>query len=181
MRIIIIISALFHFFNAANAENMPEIIHLEKDTLHLCAQHTLKFAKIVNVANVGIYFQNCDLKKKILDIENKLIRFNYQIDIKATKFQTLAEKYFLKNLIHQDDIYLIRELNKFNNYYQDMEASDSYDLYHQNGNRLELFKNSKLLGFSEYSDFNFKYFNIWFGKHPAFQSLKNFTDNKFSH
>lgn len=109
--------------------------------MKLCTEHTIRYALLVKIAYVGLYKPACDMNQNILKIPEKLIRFNYQVDVKASVFQELAVKYFKKNI--DEELYQLYsdELKQFNKSYVDISANDSYDLFHENGKKLSLYKN----------------------------------------
>jgi hypothetical protein len=166
---------LFLFANYATAamnKNLPEKLFIESDQYKLCKQHAIKYAYIVKIAYVGLYLKDCKSDQDLLNISDKLIRFNYQVNVKAHIFSDAAKKYFMKNVLNAVSQHELIELNRFNEFYENVKATEYYDLYHQQGKRLKLFKNEKLLGISENKSFSYNYFNIWFGNNPAVKPLK---------
>lgn len=151
---------------------LPKTVYVNDKEMKLCTEHTIRYALLVKIAYVGLYKPACDMNQNILEIPEKLIRFNYQVDVKASVFQELAVKYFKKNI--DEELYQLYsdELKQFNKSYVDISANDSYDLFHENGKKLSLYKNKKLLGYTEWPDFAANYFKIWFGKTPAVKKLK---------
>lgn len=158
--------------HADKNKHMPEFIEIEKQQYALCKEHTIRYAFVVKIAYVGLYLKNCNVDESLLDLSDKLVRFNYQVNVKAKFFIDAAEEFFIKNLKQSINPNSIKELNRFNQYYEDIQSSDFYDLYHQQGQKLKLFKNYNLLGVSQDIKFAYQYFNIWFGKQPATKHLK---------
>jgi len=116
--------------------------------------------------------KDCDSNDNILEASDKLIRFHYQVNVKAQVFIEAAESYFLKNMkktITQEEKL---ELQRFNQLYENINAYEYYDVLLQHGHRLTLLKNDELLGSSLKQEFAFNYFKIWFGKYPAVKRLK---------
>jgi hypothetical protein len=157
---------------AEKVKKLPQYLSVENKQYTLCKEHTIKYAYFIKIANVGLYLKNCSNKKELLNVPDKLIRFNYLVNVKASVFIEAADKFFTKNLndtlVNQD----INELQRFNQLYENIQASEYYDIYHQQGQRLKLFKNNKFLGSSDNSKFSYNYFNIWLGKYPAVKPLK---------
>ena len=151
---------------------LPKQISKESTKYILCKQHTIKYALFIKIAEIGLYLQQCNDKQYILDKPDKLIRFNYLVNVKAKVFIDAAEEFFIKNLENVIDTQDIQELNTFNALYENIRENEYYDLHHYKGEKLSLYKNSKLLGFSQNKSFNYKYFTIWFGKYPSVKKLK---------
>lgn len=158
---------------SAHSDNksMPEVMSIESENYYLCKEHTIKYAFVIKVAYVGLYLKDCQVEKTNLELEDKLIRFNYQVNVKAKVFIDSAEEFYLKNL-QATNATELKELNRFNQLYENIQASEYYDIHHKQGQSLILYKNNKLLGKSENQNFSFNYFNIWFGKYPAVKPLK---------
>ena len=89
-------------------------------------------------------FTDESIKIDLLNISDKLIRFNYQVNVKAHIFSDAAKKYFMKNVLNAVSQHELIELNRFNEFYENVKATEYYDLYHQQGKRLKLFKNEIL-------------------------------------
>jgi hypothetical protein len=157
---------------AKNEKNLPPQLTMETQDYFLCKEHTIKYAYVIKIAYVGLYLKDCESQQNILDIEDKLLRFNYQVNVKANVFIEAAEEFFIKNDDKTSNQQEINELNQFNHFYTNIEASEYFDLYHKQGETLKLYKNAELLGISELKSFTYKYFNIWFGKYPAVKPLK---------
>jgi hypothetical protein len=157
--------------NSKEYKSMPEVMTIESQNYHLCKEHTIKYAFVIKIAYVGLYLKDCKIEKINLDLEDKLIRFNYQVNVKAKVFIDSAEEFYLKNL-QATNATELKELNRFNQLYENIQASEYYDIHHKQGQSLILYKNNKLLGKSENQSFSFNYFNIWFGKYPAVKPLK---------
>lgn len=157
---------------AEDVKKVPPILTIDNSTYHLCKEHTIRYAYVIKIAYVGLYLQNCSNNQNLLNVSDKLIRFNYQMDVKAEIFIDAAKEFFEKNTAQEQATQFTQELNRFNQFYENINDSDYYDLYHQSGETLKLYKNNKLLGTSENSDFAFKYFNIWFGEYPSVKPLK---------
>ena len=173
MKICTIILAMLFCFKAQATANksMPEELTIASENYYLCKEHTIKYAYVIKIAYVGLYLRDCQVDQISLKLEDKLIRFNYQVNVKAKVFIDSAEEFYLKNLQTTNNSEL-EELYRFNQLYENIQASEYYDIYHKQGQSLRLFKNSKLLGMSENQNFSFNYFNIWFGKYPAVKPLK---------
>lgn len=173
MKTILLTIALLFSFTAKSITNkiMPTTMTVESGSYFLCKEHTIKYAFVVKIAYVGLYLKDCQIEQDNLKIEDKLIRFNYQVNVKAKVFIDSAKEFYLKNL-QVVNIKELTELSRFNQLYENIKASEYYDLYHKDGQSLKLFKNDKLLGASENQIFSFNYFNIWFGEYPAVKPLK---------
>jgi hypothetical protein len=173
MKLILLISFLLLSVSANSKafKTMPEVLTLESENYYLCKEHTIKYAFLVKVAYVGLYLKDCQVEQINIELEDKLIRFNYQVNVKAKFFINSAKEFYLKNLqtINPKEL---AELNRFNQLYENIKASEYYDIQHKQGLSLRLYKNNELLGISENSRFSFNYFNIWFGKYPAVKPLK---------
>ncbi|MFK8012130.1 MAG: chalcone isomerase family protein [Marinicellaceae bacterium] len=157
---------------AEKVKNIPQSLMVENIEYSLCKEYTVRYAFVVKIAYVGLYLKDCSTDENLLKLSDKLIRFNYQVNVKEKFFIDAAEEFFIKNLHQAGNTNNIQELNRFNQYYEDIESSDFYDLYHQQGQKLKLSKNNKLLGVSNDVNFGYKYFNIWFGDEPAIKPLK---------
>ena len=177
MRVLLSLLLISSAVVAKSDKNMPVQLTIESQDYYLCGEHTIKYAYVIKIAYVGLYLRDCEIdKQSVLNIDDKLIRFNYQVDVKAKVFIDAAEEFFMKNLKQSVSPKEIEEMHRFNNYYENIQASEYYDLYHQAGSKLKLYKNKKLLGDSEIQGFTFKYFNIWFGEYPAVKPLKKSFD-----
>jgi hypothetical protein len=158
-------------------KNMPKILLVDSANYFLCKEHTIKYAYVIKIAYVGLYLQDCKINDNLLTSADKLIRFNYQVNVKAEVFIDAAEEYFLKNinpLVKNQKVndQILTELKKFNTHYENIKAYEYYDLYHKQGRLLKLIKNSKTIGISNNKSFSYRYFNIWFGDKPAVKKLK---------
>lgn len=173
MKITSLICFLFLSVSAHSKDykSMPEEMTLESENYYLCKEHTIKYAFVIKVAYVGLYLKDCNVEKPNLELADKLVRFNYQVNVKAKVFIDSAEEFYLKNLQETTPEELV-ELKRFNQLYENIEASEYYDVHHKQGLSLSLYKNNQLLGVSENPSFSFNYFNIWFGKYPAVKPLK---------
>ena len=172
MKYILVLLAFSNFAMAKVDTNLPEFISLENAQYSLCKEHTIRYAYVIKIAYVGLYLKDCSSQVDVMAETDKLIRFHYQVDVKAEVFRNAAEEFFIKNLTDTPVNKNIQELKRFNQFYENINESDYYDLYLQQGHSLKLYKNTKLLGFSENSDFANKYYTIWFGDDPAVKSLK---------
>lgn len=157
---------------AKGQEALPETIMVDSKEYILCKNHTIRQALFIKVAYVGLYLQDCDQNENILQMADKLVRFNYQVAIKSSFFKKAAYDFFLKNLNDNVSEDKIAQLTNFNELYQDMKSDDCYDLYLKEGQQLKLYKNAELLGTSKDTIFSKQYFNIWFGEFPAIKKLK---------
>jgi len=176
MRTFALLLLINSFAVAANDKKVPQQLTIENNSYSLCKQHTIRYAYVIKIAYVGLYMQDCDQNENLLELPDKLIRFNYQVNVKADVFIDAAEEFFSKNFNQPLSFEKTQELNRFNQLYENIQPSDYYDIYHQDGQKLKLFKNDKLLGLSENVSFAYQYFNIWFGKYPAVKPLKrNFS------
>ena len=171
MKILVFLLFISSDISAENKKNIPQTLTIENSSYSLCKEHTIRYAFVIKIAYVGLYLEDCTTDQDLLTQSDKLIRFNYQVDVKAKVFIDAAEEFFVKNSTQPGEQEL-QELKRFNQFYENINDSDYYDLYHQQGKILKLLKNTKLLGSSENTGFAFKYFNIWFGKYPAVKPLK---------
>ncbi|MCO4821615.1 MAG: chalcone isomerase family protein [Flavobacteriaceae bacterium] len=153
-------------------KSMPENLSIESNDYYLCKEHTIKYAYVIKIAYVGLYLKDCNVSDDLLNVDDKFIRFNYQVNVKAKVFIDAADEFFMKNLKQSVSIQELDELKKFNNFYQNIEEYEYYDLYHKQGQELILYKNNEIIGKSYHQSFSYKYFNIWFGKYPAVKPLK---------
>jgi hypothetical protein len=173
MKICTIILAMLFCFKAQATANksMPEELTIASENYYLCKEHTIKYAYVIKIAYVGLYLKDCQIDHVNVQLEDKLIRFNYQVNVKAKVFIDSAEEFYLKNLqaINKKEL---EELYRFNQLYENIQASEYYDVHHKQGQSLILYKNSELLGSSNNEKFSSNYFNIWFGKYPAVKPLK---------
>ena len=172
MKLILALLLVSSGVTAKNDKNLPKQLTMESQNYYLCKEHTIKYAYIIKIAYVGLYLKECSVNQGLLTVSDKLIRFNYQVDVKAKVFIDAAEEFYMKNLKQSVNLNEIEEMHRFNKYYENIQASDFYDLYHKQGSRLKLYKNRKLLGVSKIQSFTYNYFNIWFGKYPAVKPLK---------
>ena len=147
---------------------------MDEKRYQLCRIHTVKKAFLIKVAHVGLYLTNCQVNKgiNVMQMDDKLVRFKYLVNIKSGFFQEAAYEFFVKNFTGVGTTTQLAELIKFNQFYQDMGADESYDLYLAKGQQLKLYKNQNLLGSSNDADFSQRYFTIWFGQYPAIKKLK---------
>ena len=172
MKLIVFISCMFLSISAHSAnKSMPEVMSVESENYYLCKEHTIKYAFVIKIAYVGLYLKDCKEEKNSLRVEDKLIRFNYQVNVDAKVFIDSAEEFYLKNL-QVTNATELKELSRFNKFYENIKASEYYDIHHKQGQSLILYKNNEILGTSENEIFSFNYFNIWFGKYPAVKPLK---------
>ncbi len=172
MKLVIILMLMHSLSYAKNNEALPESITVDSKKYELCKDHTVRQALFIKVAYVGLYLQDCNQDENILQIADKLVRFNYQVTIKSSFFKEAAYDFFVKNLNDSPTGDKIAQLTDFNELYQDMKSDDCYDLYLKEGRQLKLYKNTELLGSSSDTDFSNQYFNIWFGQYPAIKKLK---------
>lgn len=164
-------------------EPLPDEVKKDNWVYKKCMQHTIKYAMFIKIADIGLYFQDCNAEKSLLDREDKLLRFRYRLNVKRKVFADAAEEFYLKNYTGKFNnsqqpksaklgTTEMSELNRFNQAYVDIAEDDFYELWHFRGEKITLSKNSKPLITSENSEFAKKYFHIWFGEIPATKSLK---------
>lgn len=172
MKLLIILLLITNTALANKDKNIPKNLNLDSVAYSLCKEHTIRYAYVIKIAYVGLYLKNCNAEKDLLNITDKLIRFNYQLDVKADVFINAAKKFYVKNTKTKLSAQEEKVLDKFNQLYVNIKESEYFDLYHQKNTNLKLYKNGELLGGSQNSTFAAKYFNIWFGDEPSVKSLK---------
>ncbi len=156
------------------ADHLPATIDQNNNQFERCNSFTLRYALVIKVVEIGWYAPNCSKTSAILETGNKIVRFHYLKNVEASFFKESAEEYFLLNLENEAQQNQLKEpLLAFNAGYTDIADGEYFDLVHLGGNQLSLYKNEELLTVSDNSQFSQAYFNIWFGKTPVINKLKN--------
>ena len=155
------------------SEQLPSAIDFKGESFALCNDYTLRYGFVIKVVDIGWYAQDCQQYDSVMASNNKIIRFHYFKDVKASFFQDSAAEYFLKNLKSDDQKSAMKTiLSEFNEAYTNISSGEYFDLIHFQNQTLSLLKNGDVLTTTENSAFARLYFNIWFGQQPVVKRLK---------
>ena len=100
------------------------------------------------------------------------MRFLYDKPIPAKAFKETSEEYLKINLGPRYFAWKTT-YNNFNSYYQDIKKGDYYDLIYDPKTGLQLNLNNKPLTDLNDHHQSLAYLNIWFGKEPFSEELKD--------
>jgi hypothetical protein len=103
---------------------------------------------------------------------SKWLRFVYDKSIPAKAFKDTSEEYLKINLGPRYFAWKTK-FDKFNSYYQDIKEGDYYDLIYDPKSGLQLNLNNKTLTVLNDPLQSLAYLNIWFGKEPFSDELKD--------
>lgn len=164
---------LSFFAMAAVAKEEPLPVYLLSQDAHLkrCSRGNLKAFSFFHVGYAALYLDRCQQINNIFEKTPKRLRFVYERAIPASAFREAAEEYLKTNL--GTKFYSWRQaLDQFNRGYRDIEDGDYYDLIYDPKNGLELHFNGTQVAVLEDPGIGLAYFNIWFGKEPFSEKLK---------
>ncbi len=172
MKKLIILLIIFSFGVHAK-QYLPDTVLQDEVIFERCNDYTLRYGLVIKVAEIGWYAPDCQ-NKSLLETSDKILRFHYFKNVEAEFFKESAEEYFILNL-EKNSIQpgLSEALKVFNNGYCDIQPGQYFQLHHSNDNTLSLFRNEELLATTENAFLARNYFNIWFGKKPVIEKLRN--------
>lgn len=132
----------------------------------------LKWKYIVDVYLVALY------KPKDIPVINistnvaKRLEYYFFVDMKASDFQSTGFQLMARNIGDKKAQELTRELDAFNELYQDVKEGQRYTLTFLPGKGLEMALDGKSLGLVEGDEFGSSYLSIWLGPDPVDKSLQ---------
>lgn len=132
----------------------------------------LKWKYIVDVYLVALY------KPKDIPVINistnvaKRLEYYFFVDMKASDFQSTGFQLMARNIGDKKAQELTRELDAFNELYQDVKEGQRYTLTFLPGKGLEMALDGKSLGVVEGDEFGSSYLSIWLGPDPVDKSLQ---------
>jgi hypothetical protein len=153
-------------------ELFPDYIDSRNTRLSLCSRAELKAFRLIHVGNAALYLDDCKKMGTIFSPNPKHLRFLYEKDIPAKAFKEASEEYLKINLGRKYTAWR-PAFDKFNSYYQDIKAGDYYDLIYDPKTGLQLNLNNKPLAALNEPAQSLAYLNIWFGKEPFSEELKD--------
>jgi len=168
LKIAILVYLLSSLTAIADEDNLP----IELSLLKRCARAELKAFRLFNVGYAALYKEKCKAKNIIFDKSTKRLRFVYEREIPAQAFREASEEYLEINLGKKYETWKL-EINQFNQAYRDIKQGDYYDLIYDAKAGLKLHLNDSLLATLDDPEIGLAYFNIWFGKEPFSEELKN--------
>lgn len=136
-----------------------------------CSKGELKAFRWIHVGYAELYLNNCKNPIDVFNDAPKQLRFIYERSIPAKAFREASEEYLKANLGDRYSAWR-SAFDRFNRQYKDIDKGDFYDLIYDAENGLRLFLNNELLGALEDPEQGLAYFNIWFGKDPFSNALK---------
>jgi len=152
-------------------EKLPADLLTEDAHFKRCSRGQLKAYSFFHVGYAALYLQRCQQIKTIFDKSPKRLRFVYERSIPARAFREAAEKYLQINLGKQFDPWR-KAIDQFNQGYRDIEDGDYYELIYDPETGLRLYFNGAQMTILRDPGIGLAYFNIWFGKEPFSESLK---------
>jgi len=153
-------------------ERFPAHVNNSKIQLKLCSQAELKAFRLIHVGNAALYLEDCNKVSDIFSITPKRLRFLYDTNIPAKAFREASHEYLKINLGQKFSQWKT-SFDQFNNNYQDIKAGDYYDLIYDPKTGLQLNLNNKPLAALNDPAQSLAYLNIWFGKEPFSEELKD--------
>ena len=166
-----ILLSFFAMAALAKEDRLPVYL-MSKDThLKRCSRGHLKAFKFFHVGYAALYLDRCQDIKNIFSTSPKRLRFVYDRAVPASAFREASEEYLKTNL--GTKFYGWRQdIKQFNQGYKDIEDGDYYDLIFDPKTGLKLHLNGAEVAKLEDPGIGLAYFNIWFGKEPFSESLK---------
>jgi len=140
--------------------------------LSRCSRAELKAFRLIHVGNAALYLDDCKKIGTIFSADPKNLRFFYDKAIPAKAFKDASEEYLKINL-GPKYVEWQPAFDKFNSHYQDIKAGDYYDLIYDPKIGLQLNLNNKPLAALNDPAQSLAYLNIWFGKEPFSEELKD--------
>jgi len=157
----------------AQAEELfPDYIDTQNARLSRCSRGELKAFRLIYVGNAALYLDDCKKIGNIFSADPKHLRFLYEKAIPAKAFKEASEEYLKINLGPKYTAWR-PAFDKFNSYYQDIKEGDYYDLIYDPKTGLQLNLNNKPLAALNDPAQSLAYLNIWFGKEPFSDELKD--------
>ena len=172
--IISLIGLVFSFLTPsalATQHHFPNFLSHQDTQLERCSRGQLKAFRFIHVGYAALYMERCQQINDIFAISAKRLRFVYQREIPAKAFREAAEEYLEINLGVKFDDWQ-QTIDQFNKGYRDIKDGDYYDLIYDPRNGLKLSLNGSQIATKENPAIGLAYFNIWFGKEPFSESLK---------
>ncbi len=170
------------FAMAAVAKEEPLPVYLMSQDAHLkrCSRGNLKAFNFFHVGYAALYLDKCQRIGNIFDSSPKTLRFVYERSIPASAFREAADEYLKTNLGAQYFTWQ-QTLDQFNKGYRDIKDGDYYDLIYDPETGLKLRFNGEQVAELGDPGIGLAYFNIWFGKEPFSDRLKEdlLTPEKF--
>ena len=153
-------------------ELFPDYIESRNARLSRCSRAELKAFRLIHVGNAALYLDDCKKMGTIFSPNPKHLRFLYDKAIPAKAFKEASEEYLKINLGPKYSAWQ-PAFDKFNSYYQDIKEGDYYDLVYDPKTGLQLNLNNKPLAALNDPAQSLAYLNIWFGKEPFSEELKD--------
>ena len=153
-------------------ELFPDYTDSRNARLFLCSRAELKAFRLIHVGNAALYLDDCKKMDAIFSADPKQLRFLYNKDIPGKAFKEASEEYLKINLGPRYFAWKTT-YNNFNSYYQDIKKGDYYDLIYDPKTGLQLSLNNKPLTDLNDHHQSLAYLNIWFGKEPFSEELKD--------
>ena len=150
----------------------PDTIDSRNARLSRCSRAELKAFRLIHVGNAALYLDDCKKMGTIFSPNPKHLRFLYEKAIPAKAFKEASEEYLKINLGQKYTAWR-PAFDKFNSHYQDIKAGDYYDLIYDPKTGLQLNLNNKPLAVLNDPAQSLAYLNIWFGKEPFSEELKD--------
>lgn len=167
----LVIFATFTSATVADDEILPDAFVSRNIHLKRCSQAQIKAFKVMHVGYAGLYLERCKQKINIFNKSPKSLRFVYERAIPARAFREAAHEYLKTNLGSEFDRWE-PIIDTFNLGYKDIKDGDYYDLIYDPKTGLTLEMNGVQLARLEDPGIGLAYFNIWFGKEPFSEQLK---------
>ena len=153
-------------------ELFPDYIDSRNARLSRCSRAELKAFRLIYVGNAALYLDDCKKMGNIFSPNPKHLRFLYEKAIPAKAFKEASEEYLKINLGPKYTDWQ-PAFDKFNSNYQDIKEGDYYDLIYDPKTGLQLNLNNKPLAALNDPAQSLAYLNIWFGKEPFSEELKD--------
>ena len=153
-------------------ELFPDYIDSRNARLSRCSRAELKAFRLIHVGNAALYLDDCKKMGTILSPNPKHLRFLYEKAIPAKAFKEASEEYLKINLGPKYTAWQ-SAFDTFNSHYQDIKEGDYYDLIYDPKTGLQLNLNNKPLAALNDPVQSLAYLNIWFGKEPFSEELKD--------
>jgi len=132
----------------------------------------LKWKYIVDVYLVALYKpKNIEIDKINTNVPKRL-EYYFFVDMKASDFQNTGFALMARNVGAEKAEGLTRELEAFNEFYQDVQEGQRYTLTFVPGKGLEMALDGSSLGVVTGDEFGSAYLSIWLGPDPVSKNLQ---------
>ncbi|MBU6955772.1 chalcone isomerase family protein [Hahella sp. HN01] len=154
---------------AADSVRFPSTQQIADATLQRCGVAELKAYRLFTVGAAALYRENCATSWRQDTQESRVMLFRYARNIPAHAFTESAETLLRRNQSLPENASALRQ---FHSSYRDVSDGDQYRLEYQANDGLRLLLNDQELARLREEPLAHAYFNIWLGRRPFDESLK---------